>query len=652
MSLLTGTGIGRYYGAQDVFVDLAFSIEHGDRIGLVGANGEGKTTLLRLLADIDTPDSGQLFRKRDLRLGYLPQDPADETRNTPLWDHMLTAFTELRALEEQLAAEARRLEVKPGSGRASPCGPGVGDDGALERYSALQGEFERREGYTYEHRIRTVLHGLGFSRAQYARPLSQLSGGQRTRALLAHMLLEDADLLLLDEPTNYLDLNAVEWLESWLGEFSGSLLVVSHDRYFLDAVTRRTWEIAFRKLEAYRGNYSAYVRQRQERYERRLKEWRTQQDYVAKTEDFIHRFMAGQRTKEAQGRRTRLKRYLSQEGVDKPQDHQRLHLRLGEVERSGDIALRLSDLQAGYDAGTPVLRIPSLEVRRGQRIAVVGGNGTGKTTLVRTILGDLPALSGQVRPGAKIEMGYLPQAHDYLDPARTVIDTVAEMRPQALPAELRHHLGSFLFSGDDVFKRIDQLSGGERSRVALARLVLTEANLLVLDEPTNHLDIMSQEVLEDVLSEYEGTLILVSHDRYLIQALGEIIWTVADGTVSSFRGSWVEFAASREAAAHALAEAGDAEVADAGTQRERSREERRQRKHREQLSRRHDELEESIAAREEQLRLLGEDIGRAGEESAVDRVQELVKEYQALEGRLVEAWAEWEAVAQELEDDV
>ena len=644
MSLITGTGVGRYYGAQDVLKGLAFSVEHGDRIGLVGANGEGKTTLLRLLAGIESPTSGQLFRKKDLRLGYLPQDPLDETRDIPLWDHMLTAFADLRKLEAQLADEAQRLEAGPDGGEA------------LERYSALQAEFERREGYTYEHRIRTVLHGLGFSRAQYERPLAQLSGGQRTRALLAHMLLEDADLLLLDEPTNYLDLNAVEWLESWLRDFPGSLLVVSHDRYFLDAVTERTWEIAFGGLDTYRGNYSAYVRQRQERYERRLKEWRAQQEYVAKTEDFIRRFMAGQRTKEAQGRRTRLMRYLQQDAVDKPQNHQRLHLRLGQVERSGDIALRLKDLQVGYEPGSPVLAVPALEVLRGQRVAVVGGNGSGKTTLVRTILGELPALAGQVRPGTKIEMGYLPQAHDYLSPDRTVLETVAEMRPQAKPEELRTHLGSFLFSGDDVYKRIDQLSGGERSRVALARLVLTGANLLILDEPTNHLDIMSQEMLEDVLSEYAGTLILVSHDRYLIRALGNVVWSVADGTVTAFRGNWEEFLAYRESAGEteAGADAGRSAPADGETERERSRErsreERRQRKRREQLARRHQELEETIGSQEERLRLLGEEIGRAGEESAVERVHDLVNEYQSLEAELKDQWAEWEAVGEELEE--
>ncbi|MFH1566689.1 MAG: ABC-F family ATP-binding cassette domain-containing protein, partial [Gemmatimonadota bacterium] len=458
MSLITGTGVGRYYGAQDVLKDLAFAIEPGDHIGLVGANGEGKTTLLRLLAGLETPTSGQLHRKRDLRLGYLPQDPVAETRDTALWDHMLEAFGDLRQLEAQLEAQAHRLDEADGPGEAG------GHGEALERYSALQAEFERRDGYTYEHRIRTVLHGLGFSQGQYRQPLSQLSGGQRTRALLAHMLLEEADLLLLDEPTNHLDLHAVEWLEAWLRDYEGSLLVVSHDRYFLDSVTTRTWEIAFGGLETYRGNYSAYARQRQERYERRLKEWQAQQEYVAKTEDFIRRFLAGQRTKEAQGRRTRLLRYLEQDAVDRPQEHQRMHMRLDRVERSGDIALRLEGLEVGYEPGRPVLRLPELEVRRGQRVAVVGGNGTGKTTLVRTILGELAALAGQVRLGAKIELGYLPQAHDYLAPDRTVLETVQQTRPDLKPEQLRTHLGSFLFSDDDVYKRIDQLSGGERSR--------------------------------------------------------------------------------------------------------------------------------------------------------------------------------------------
>ena len=638
MSLVTGSGVGRYFGAQDVFSDLAFSIEHGDRVGLVGANGEGKTTLLRLLAGLDQPTSGTLHFKRDLTLGYLPQDPVDDTSDTPLWDYALEAFDRVRQLEAELAQMARHLED-----------PQARDE-HLERYSALQAEFERCDGYTYEHRTRTVLHGLGFTSAQYGQPLSQLSGGQHTRALLAHMLLEDADLLLLDEPTNYLDLAAVEWLESWLRDFSGALLVVSHDRYFLDAVAGRIWEISFGGLETYRGNYTAYVRQRDERRERRLKEWQTQQEHIAKTEDYIQRYIYGQRTKEAQGRRTRLQRLLKNGTVEKPREHGRLHVRLGPTERSGDIALRVRDLVVGYSPEQPILRIPELEVRRGQRLAVVGANGAGKTTLVRSILGELPPLAGDIRPGAKIEIGYLPQGHDYLDGSLSVLDAVQQMSPELKPGELRNFLGSFLFSDDDVFKRIDQLSGGERSRVALARLVLTGANLLVLDEPTNHLDITSQEVLESVLDEFDGTLILVSHDRYLIQALAQQVWLVEDGTVQCFPGNWEEFLAHQQEVPPP--DTTDEEKVSRPTrqeEREEQRERRRQRKRLEQTQQRHQEVEERIGSLEARLQTLSEEIGKAGEAKDVERLNHLVNVYQELQGKMKDLWAEWEQLGLVLE---
>ena len=358
MSLLKGADIGKYYGAQDVFNRLEFSVEQQDRIGLVGPNGEGKTTLLEIVAGVQEATTGQIHYRRDLRIGYLPQDPP-VLANTTLWQAMLEAFAELRGLEAELRQLADRLDEAE----------------VLPRYSALQTEFERREGYTYETRIRTVLMGLGFAEDDFGLELAQLSGGQRTRAFLAQLLLQEPELLLLDEPTNHLDLLAVEWLEGFLQTCKGSLIVVSHDRYFLDAICNRTWEMAFGALEAYRGNYSAYVRQRGERYQRRLKEWHAQREYIAKTEDFIQRHIAGQRTREAQGRRTRLERYLRDEAVDKPQRHQEIRVRLSPPKRSGDIVLDFSEVAVGYRVDQPILAVPDMELRRGMRVAVVGPNG-------------------------------------------------------------------------------------------------------------------------------------------------------------------------------------------------------------------------------------------------------------------------------------
>jgi ATP-binding cassette subfamily F protein 3 len=628
MSLLKGAGVGKYFGAQDVFKNLDFSIEMADRIGLVGPNGEGKTTLLEILAGVQEATAGQLQSRRDLRIGYLPQDPPVFAGMT-LWQGMLEAFADLRRLEAELQELAQRLH----------------DAEVLPRYSALQTEFERREGYTYETRIRTVLMGVGFGEDDFQLDMAHLSGGQRTRSLLARLLLEDPELLLLDEPTNHLDLVAVEWLESFLQNFKGGLVVVSHDRYFLDTVSNRTWEMAFGVLETYRGNYSAYARQRGERYQRRLKEWQEQQEYIAKTEDFIRRHIAGQRTKEAQGRRTRLQRFMRDEAIAKPQRHEEIRVRLSPPKRSGDIVLDFSDVEIGYEPERPILRMPDMELRRGMRVAVVGPNGAGKTTLMRSILGDLATLAGKIKTGTVVEMGYLSQDHDYLDKGADLVDTVRRIRPDMSIEETRTLLGSFLFKGDEVFKPIGELSGGQRSRLALVRLAVQEVNVLVLDEPTNHLDIASQEVLEDVLANFEGTFLLVSHDRYLVQALATHVWAVGEGAMQVMEGGWEVYLQWRET------RRGAEEMRKASRQDEREvqRETRRERKQLEKMASRQREVEEEIAQLEEQMALLSERISAVGEKQDMEQVHALGEEYGELEQILAGLWREWEELGEVLE---
>ena len=635
MSLITGGGVGKYYGAHDVFKNISFSIEHDDRIGLVGPNGEGKTTLLRLLAGLEELTEGKIQGKRGLRIGYLPQDPP-LLSDVTLWQSMLEVFAEVRRMEAELQKLAGRLESNGDS------------DALLEQYSALQAEFERREGYTYEQRIRTVLTGLGFAEKHFEHPLSHLSGGQRTRALLARLLLEGPELLLLDEPTNHLDLQAVEWLESWVQTFKGSLLIVSHDRYFLAAVTNRTWEMAFKTLEVYRGNYSSYVRQREERYKQRLKQWGAQQEYIAKTEDFVRRYMAGQRTKEAQGRRTRLERFMRDEAIDRPQRPQHIRVRLNPTKRSGDIVLQFDKLVVGYEPDRPILQVPDHELRRGQRVAVVGPNGAGKTTLMRSILSELEPLSGEIRLGASLQVGYLSQTHDYMNAEMRVLDALLQVKPEMRAEQARTLLGSFLFRGDDVFKQINELSGGQRSRVALARLAVQESNLLVLDEPTNHLDITSQEILQEVLQGFTGTLILVSHDRYLIQALANHIWVVEEGDLHFLEGGWEEYVSWRSVGAAAVAEQKAGE--DRQTQRRVQKEVRRSRKQVEKLAGRQKKVEGGIQGLEDKLSALSEKIGRAGEAQDMDQVHQLGGEYRQIEKRLEGLWGEWEELAGALEE--
>ena len=631
MSLLTANGLGRSFGATSIFADIDLRIEAGDRIGLVGPNGEGKTTLLKLIAGIDPPTAGEMHRRRDLRVSYLAQDDGQPPAAQTLWESTLSAFAQLRELERQMHEQATRLV----------------DDDALRRYAQMQAEFERRDGYIYESRIKQILEGLGFGEQDLHRPLPEFSGGQRTRAALGRLLLESPDLLLLDEPTNYLDLQAVEWLEHWLSEASASYVIVSHDRYFLDRVSGRIWEMAFGRLETYRGNYSAYARQRQERYERRLKEWEAQQAYVAKTEDFVRRFLAGQRTKEAQGRRRRLARHLREDGVDKPQQHKRVHLHLGEAERSGDDVLMLHDLALGYSPEVPVVKAEEALIQRGECIAVMGSNGAGKTTLVRSILGELSPLSGELRLGARVQIGYLPQLQEHLDPAHTVLDSVQQVSPESKPAELRNLLGGFLLSGDDVDKQIRELSGGERSRVSLARLVLAGANFLILDEPTNHLDLTSQEVLEQVLDDFDGTVMLVSHDRYLIQSLATGIWRIEAGELSSFDGDWEQFVLWRERQAAAAPRRES--IGSRQQIRDAQRESRRRRKQLEKVAARQADVEEEISQRETQAETLGENIGLAGERQDLEAVADLSQQLQQIEQRIAVLYAEWEQLGTSLE---
>ena len=644
MSIVSAQGLAVAYGAQDVFSEVSLSIAHGERIGLVGPNGEGKTSLLRVIAGLQAPNAGAVHRQRGLRIGYLPQEPPPPGTHT-LYETMLGVFATLQAQRAELA----RLEKE----MADP----VRREAALARYGPLQSAFEAAGGYTYELRIQQVLSGLGFRPEEYDQPLAHLSGGQRTRALLAQLLLEEPDLLLLDEPTNHLDLEALEWLEGTLLKWPGSLVVVAHDRYFLDKVVTRIWDLSFGRLEAYRGNYSHYARQRAERMERQHKEWEAQQEHIARTEDFIRRYMAGQRTKQAQGRLKRLERFKREGAIERPREAKRIRLDITTDVRSGDIVLRTKDLVVGYvnndqiphsqsrlsDAATVLFGAPDVEVLRGQRVALIGPNGSGKTTFLRTILGEVKPLAGRVWLGASVEVGYLAQMHAHLDPQKSVLDTILEQENMPV-GQARSFLGRFLFRGDDVFKRVGDLSGGERSRVALACLTLRGANFLLLDEPTNHLDLASQEVLEEVLREFPGTILLVSHDRYLVDALATHVWALRDGRLHVYQGRYQEYLAAREQEKAAGAEA--AKAAEAPSEqdwRERARAERRARRAQEKQAGQIAALEQQIEEQEARLAALEEELALASQRREVARVEELGLAYQQAQAQLqhlLEAWAE------------
>ena len=637
--MIIAENVFQSFGAQEVFRNVSFRLSPTDRVGLVGPNGEGKTTLLRIMGGMMEPTGGVVHRSRGLRLGYLPQVPPPMEEGT-VYQAMLRVFAGVRQMEEDLSVLATRLS-----------GAAAGDAELLRQYGAIQSRFEVLGGLGYTTRIEQVLTGLAFDRSMWDQPVATLSGGQRTRAALATLLLRDPRLLMLDEPTNHLDLDSVEWLEVYLRSFTGALVIVSHDRYFLDRATQDTWEVSRGCIECYHGPYSAYLTQRAERRKERLRAWEAQQEYVAKTEEFIARHLAGQRTKEAQGRRTRLERFLRDSAIERPTEDREMTLRLSTDQRTGDLVLRATGLAAGYDrAKPPLVDAPELEIRRGQKIAVVGANGAGKTTLLRTLLGELPPLAGQVRHGSRVDIGYLSQAHSELEPQSTVLEAVMSADRQCKEQEARTLLGSLQLSGDDVFKRLGDLSGGERSRVVLARLVLCNANVLMLDEPTNHLDIPSREIIQSVLQEFEGTVLFVSHDRYLIEAVATDVWVVDGGAVHVVPGGWERFLlwrTARRGAASAVTP-GPAEAADRDSRRAEPRTTRKPSNRERQLKEHHQKIEQEIEAAEAELVSLMEQVSAAGQAADMARVEELSRTYQQRDTHLKELWAEWERLGEQL----
>jgi len=692
MSLISGTDLAKTYGPHDVFRHASVSVPHGARIAVVGPNGIGKTTLLRLLAGIEEPTEGVVSRARGLTTGYLPQEASFATRSRDrlamertLWEECLTAFDGLRERETEL----RALELA----MAEP----AGREDALARYGRLQEQFELGGGYTYETRIRQVLTGLGFDERTFQRPLRQLSGGQKTRALLARLLVGNPQLLILDEPTNHLDIASVEWLESYLSDWNGSVLIVSHDRYFLDNATNRIWEMSRTGIEEYRGNYSAYVRQRVERWQRRQEVFGAERERLEKELDYIRRNISGQNTLMAKGRLRRLSRQLEAiekggveiiaakrwaeitnevnitgrpMGVDEAARRLRalrspanrplhLNLKLHSPLRSGDRVIEAEGLEVGYPDDRKVLfRSPELLLLRGECTALIGPNGAGKTTFLKTLLGEIPPLDGRVKLGASLKVGYFAQAHEGLNPGNSVLEEIMEAGISHT-GEARNFLARFLFSGDeDIHKPIRVLSGGERGRVALAKLALQGANLLLLDEPTNHLDIPSQEILEAVLAEFAGTILLVSHDRYLIDKLATQIWEVLpdQSTLRVFQGRYREYEEVKERKfeipnpkpqipvdkERERVGGGDGKGGRRGKNGKRGRGETRDAGAGSRRKRgiRASELEAQVAALDVRRAELTRDLEAAGTDTA--RVRELGQAYAAVESDLAGKLSEWE----------
>lgn len=636
MSVLTGSNLGKSFGDNDIFQGVDIDIPQKARIALVGPNGAGKTTLLNLLIGHDTPTEGRIQRANSLRIGFLPQRP-ELLGDHSLWDEVLHAFDDLRQREKHLQDLEHRMAA--------------GDESVIERYGRLQEAFEHDGGYTYTQRTQTVLKGLGFDPSEFEMSLAKLSGGQKTRALLARLLLEAPDLLALDEPTNHLDIAAVEWLESYLKDFDGAVLAISHDRYFIDSFASTVWELNFGRMESYRANYTTYLQQREERRERLQKEFEAQRAFIAKEEDFIKRNIAGQKTRQAQGRRRRLDRLKRDGLIHAPdRDRDKMRISLDVVHRGNEYVLQTEGLTVGY-SDKPLLDVADIKLQRGEIAALIGPNGVGKSTLIKTLIGQLTPENGESLIGDKVEIGYFAQAHEMLNPNNTVMDAIIETK-RMTPPEARNYLAPYLFRGDEVFRRIGDLSGGERGRVALAKLALGTANLLLLDEPTNHLDIASQEVLEHMLTEYSGTVLLVSHDRYLVDALATQIWAAIPpeqdggvGMVTVFTGSYTEYVQAREAKRQAkIAAEAEARAAQKAESQPAKTSQKKHGLNPFQLEKRVNELEAEIERLEAQLDTLHEGIEVASQAGNADEVQKLGAAYTQTELDLEQAMEAWGAL--------
>ncbi|MEF3304512.1 ABC-F family ATP-binding cassette domain-containing protein [Paenibacillus sp. GYB003] len=531
--LLQVNGLGKHYGTTTVLSNINMQIQERDRIGLVGVNGAGKSTLLKIIAGELSADEGDIFRSKETRIGYLAQNSGLQSDRS-IWDEMMGVFADLLEAEREL----RELEARMADPRLAENGKAYED--VLHRYSVKSDQFRERGGFRIETRVRSVLHGMGFGSFDPATIVRTLSGGQKTRLALAKLLLQEPDLLMLDEPTNYLDIPTLTWLEDYLRGYAGAVLVVSHDRFFLDAMTNVIYEIERTRCKRYTGNYTRYMELKAAEYEIELKHYEKQQEEIARMEDFVRRnIVRATTTKRAQSRRKALERM---ERLDKPAGElKRASFRFETERQSGKDVLRAQNLSASYDGTRVLFERVSFELRRGDMAALIGPNGIGKSTLLKILTGQKKPDAGTYDWGTNVTIGYYDQEQQGLNPDHTVLEELWSEYPHLEEVRIRTVLGSFLFSGEDVLKKIASLSGGEKARVSLAKLMLKQANVLILDEPTNHLDLFSKEVLEAALLDYEGTLLFISHDRYFLNKMADRMLELHAGGIDDYLGNYDDY---------------------------------------------------------------------------------------------------------------
>lgn len=633
--------IAKSFGVHDIFKDVSFMVEKGEHIGLVGVNGSGKTTLLHCLLEPSYIDSGSIRFEHGISVGYVQQGFTD-IKGT-IWEFMLQSCPEILRLREEL----QRLESEVST---------AADDvleTIMEEYTRVTKRYEYLDGYHYENRIKRVLIGLGYTEEWWKQDAATLSGGQKTRLMLAAALVRNPDFLILDEPTNHLDIVMTQWLEAYLREFKGGLLVVSHDRAFLDNVAVRILEMEAGKLQSFKGNYSRYLEQKAIQTATLEAAYAAQQDYIARTEAYIRRFKAGIKSKMARGRQSQLNRL---ERMDAPVKNEEFELRLPPATECADRVLIMEDLSIGY--GEKVLaRGINITLRRGEKAALLGANGTGKTTLLKTILGEIQPLKGKAKIGNRVQIGYFSQSYERLDPKQTLLENFV-MEYGFTEERTRSMLGGMLFHGDDVFKEIGTLSGGQKARLVLLKLVLDGANCLVLDEPTNHLDIMAREAVEAALTAFDGTVLVVSHDRYFINEVADRIWEIEDGQLKDYKGNYDFYLAEKQKAAAAAAEAMAASVQENAKQKADNKAQvqpvkaadKKQRYSPEEAARLLPKVELSIREQEAMMKLLEVQMADPANHEDPAHSAAMAAEHDAYEQKIAELMEKWELLMEAAED--
>lgn len=640
MIILQVNQLTKYFGADLILSNIKLEIQSKDRIALVGRNGAGKSTLLKIIAGEMSYDSGEIIKPKEVSIGYLAQDSGLHS-SLSIWEEMMTVFAPLKAMEIQLREMERQMgdpDLLADSSRYEKL---------LKDYDALQERYKEQGGYQYEADIRSVLHGLQFSQYDYmTTPVQSLSGGQRTRLALGKLLLMKPDLLILDEPTNHLDLETLTWLEQYLQTYPGAILVVSHDRYFLDKVATQVYELSRTTLKRYTGNYSRYLEQKAAEYERERKLYEKQQEEIAKLQDFIQRNIArASTTRRAQSRRKQLEKMKI---IEKPIGDEKSASFSFDIERqSGNDVLIAEDVAVGYHMDKTIIRNIRFRITRGESIALVGPNGIGKSTLLKAIVNKLPLQAGHFRYGSNVQIGYYDQNQADLSSNKRVLDELWDAYPEKTEKEIRTVLGNFLFSGDDVLKPVSALSGGEKARLALAKLMMQKANFLILDEPTNHLDLDSKEVLENALIEYPGTILFVSHDRYFINRIATKIYELSSDGITEYLGDY-DYYIAKKAELLELERLASEKQADRSYEESSSKlsyeQEKEAKKLERQRKRRIEEIETEISELEQQSAHIDEQLCDPDVYQDHEKVQQLTKENEEIKEKLEKLLEEWETL--------